>query len=36
MPHDLIDEYHFIVNPIVVGKEKRLFQEELDKIAPKD
>ncbi|WP_028778147.1 dihydrofolate reductase family protein [Shimazuella kribbensis] len=30
MQHDLIDEFHFIVNPIVVGKGKRLFEEGID------
>ncbi|MGF9964925.1 dihydrofolate reductase family protein [Bacillus rhizoplanae] len=30
MQHDLIDEYHFMVNPIIVGSGKRLFKDGND------
>lgn len=30
MQHDLIDEYHFIINPVIVGNKKRLFKNEND------
>jgi dihydrofolate reductase len=33
MQHDLIDEFHFILNPVVVGTGKRLFQGEIEKKA---
>lgn len=35
MQHDLIDEYRFWINPVVVGNGKRLFSEEGSKTALK-
>lgn len=30
MRHDLVDEYRFMVHPIVVGRGKRLFNDGID------
>ncbi|MDA1743133.1 dihydrofolate reductase family protein [Bacillus paranthracis] len=35
MQHDLIDEYHFIVNPVIVGSGKRLFKDQSNTTALK-
>ncbi len=35
MPHDIIDEYRFMLHPVVVGSGKKLFEEGLEKKALK-
>jgi len=32
MPHGVIDQYRFIVYPLVLGEEKRLFDEGATKL----